>query len=337
MTKAARVFAAIFLTLCAAAPLSAQKSNGWKFNVEPVFGARLGFFKEIVWREKSTGGKYRLSQLDYDLLPAWYAGLNVGAQYKRFELNLLSKFFIPGKSGNLEDSDWQNDALYSDGDTSTKTDFSRHTLFLKSNGGLPGYELELAAAFDFYPTSSITLAPLLSFDAQYMSFKAKDGTGWYGKYNSATKKRAPYSDTSNREVVSFDGRDVLNYEVYNLFAWTGIRADFAPTSCVKLTLASEVALFWAMIDFDHHLTNQKQFIDITYSAFYAFRQTFKAEFKIKDFFSLCQKTSVLFTGESEGETYIRTGDSGDYKKSSNSKSGSQLVCVDLELSVKFYW
>lgn len=335
MKKTAAFFAAILLSLCAAVPSAAkeapQKVDGWQFTAEPLFGARVGQCKEIVWSNKSSGGKYLLSELVYDMLPAWYVGANVGARYKRFELNFLSKFFLPSKTGHLEDSDWQNLS-----DHSMKTDFSRHTLFLKSSGGLPGYEFELASAFNFYPTSFLTLAPTLSFDAQYMSFKAKDGTGWYG-WHMPKPKLYPYDDPDHRDITNYDGENVIDYELYNLFIWTGLRADFAPTSKIKLTLASELALFWAMIDFDRHLTNHKNFIDITYSAFYAFRQTFKAEFKIKKFFSVCQKTSVLFTGKSEGESYIKAGDSGDYKKSSDSKSGAQTICVDLELSAKFTW
>lgn len=339
MKKTAAFVAAIILTLCAAVPTWAQESasndrpqkiDGWKFAVEPLFGTRLGQCKEIVWRNKSSGGKYLLSELVYDMLPAWYVGANVGARYKRFELNFLSKFFLPSKTGHLEDSDWQNLS-----DHSMKTDFSRHSLFIKPEDGLPGFELELGAAFNFYPTSFLTLAPLLSFDAHYISFKAKDGTGWYGWYNNPGPKTYPYDDPDHRDVRNYDGENVIDYELYNLFIWTGLRADFVPCSWVKLSLASEVALFWAMVDFDRHLSNHKNFIDITYSAFYAFRQTIKAEFKIKKFFSICQKTSFLVTGESEGDTYIK--DSDKYKKNTLSKSGAQLICVDLELSAKFTW
>ena len=333
--KARVIFVSVFFLLALTATTFAQESrgqrvDGWVFNIEPVFGARLGQCKEIVWNKKSGGDRYKLSELVYDILPAWYVGANVGMQYKRFELSLLSKFYLSSKSGHMEDSDWQNTS-----DTSMKTDLSRHNLFISSESGLPGYDLELAAAFNFYPTSFLTLAPTLSFDAQYMSFKAKDGTGWYGWHNPSPKLY-PYDDQNHRTVTNFDGKSVMDYEVYNLFVWSGIRADFIPASWAKISLASELALFWAMIDKDHHRTTGRYYVDITYSAFYAFRQSVKAEFKIKKFFSICQKTCFTFTGESKGEMYIKQEGESKYKKAA-SNSGSQLFCVDLELSAKFSW
>ncbi len=334
--KARRFFAAaIFLATLAVVPTFAQNDrgqrvDGWAFSVEPIFGARLGQCKEIVWNKKSGGDRYKLSELVYDILPAWYVGANVGMQYKRFELSFLSKFYLSSKSGHMEDSDWQNTS-----DTSMKTDLSRHNLFISSESGLPGYDLELAAAFNFYPTSFLTLAPTLSFDAQYMSFKAKDGTGWYGWYNDYGPKTYPYDDTSHRDVHSYDGQNVIDYEVYNLFIWTGLRADFLPCSWAKISLASEVAVFYLMMDYDKHLSNHQDFIDIAYSAFFAFRQTLKSEFKIKKFFSICQKTVFLITGESKGTEYSKMKGDSSYKNVG--QAGGQLMYVDLELSLKFSW
>ncbi|MBO4546031.1 MAG: hypothetical protein J5700_00485, partial [Treponema sp.] len=143
-------------------------------------------------------------------------------------------------------------------------------------------------------------------------------------------------DANHRRIVNFANMDVLDYELYNLFIWTGLRADFIPASWAKISLASEVALFWTAIDFDHHITNNRYFIDISYSAFYAFRQTIKAEFKIKEFFSLCPKATFLLTAESAGPPYIKENNSTKYKKQSGG-SGAQIICVDLELSAKFTW
>ena len=338
MKKFAAFFASIILSQCAALALSSPQKSGWSFTAEPLFGVRLGQCKEIVWRENSkTGERYKLSELVYDILPALYVGVNLGAKHKRLEINFSSKFFLPSNCGGLKDSDWRNDAVYSNGDSSTKTDFSKHDLCLKALDNLPGYELELQAACNFQPASFLTLAPCFSANAQYMHFFAKNGIGWYGKEDPFKRKIASYDDENNRLVMDYDGKDVLDYAVYNIHIWAGLRAVFEPCSWARISLCSELALFSAMIDYDKHLSNAKQFVDITRSIFSAFRQTLAVEFKINKSVSICQKNLFLITAESDGKIYVKSSQDEEYSKVPKAKSGGQMTFVDLELSIKFSW
>ncbi|MBR5096775.1 MAG: omptin family outer membrane protease [Treponema sp.] len=351
MKKSAAFFAAIFLSLCAAVPMSAQEvetaetkeepaqKSAWTFTVEPVFGVRLGQSKEIVWRKKSSDDSlYKLSELVYDMLPAWYVGANIGAQSKRFEIKFLSKFFIPARSGNLTDSDWLNDIAYRNGDTTTKTDYSKHSLFLNpTSAGIAGFDLELQAAVKFYPTSFLTLAPLLSFNAQHMNFQGRNGIGYYGNYLPSQRTRASWSDVANRTTLDYDGQTIIDYQAFNLFIWTGIMARFEPTNWLAITATTEVSPIFIFFDYDTHRTNDKFFFDFAVSAFYAFRQSAQVEFKIKKFFSICQTTTFVFTGETHGSMYGKTDSEEKYKKIQNTEAGSQMVYVDLELSAKFTW
>lgn len=336
MKKKLRFFAAFILSLSASLPVFAAK---WTFNAEPTFGVRLGQCKEILWRKKSSSEEYfRLSELNYDILPALYLGANIGAQTKNFEIKFLSKFFLPVRCGNIRDSDWLNDLAYNNGDTLTKTDYSIHSLELKAtNAGLVGYDLELQAAGKFYPTSFLILSPVVSINAQYMSFSAKNGIGYYGNYNSITRTRESWSNIFRRTIVEYEGKEIIDYEIYNFFLWTGIQACFMPADWITLSLTSEVAMLSCFFDFDHHKTNDKHFFDIGFSSFRAFRQSVKAEFKIKKVFSLCQTTTFMFTGESHGTIYAKTIVDDSYKQISNTEAGSQMIYVDLQLSAKFSW
>ncbi|MBO7122648.1 MAG: hypothetical protein J6V90_05140 [Treponema sp.] len=339
MKKSAVFFASIFLSLCAAIPLSAQEKRGWTFSAEPRFGARLGQCKEIVWHNKSSGdGLYKLSELVYDMLPVWYIGANIGARHNRFEINFLSKFFIPARSGRLTDSDWLNDIAYGNGDTTTKTDYSEHSLFLNSTAaGIAGFDLELQTAVNFKPTSFLTLAPVLSFNAQYMNFQGRNGIGYYGNYLPSQRTRASWSDVANRTFIDYNGQTIIDYEAYNLFVWAGIRARFEPTNWLAITATTEVSPLYIFFDYDTHNTNSKYFFDMAITAFYAFRQSAQIEFKIKKFFSLCQTTTFVFTGETHGSMYGKADSGEKYKKISNTEAGDQIVYVDLELSAKFSW
>lgn len=339
MKKFAAFFASIILSQCAALALSAQEKSGWSFTAEPLFGVRFGQCKEIVWRKKSSSDEfYKLSELVYDMLPIWYIGEKFGARRNRLEINFLSKFFIPAKSGSMTDSDWLNDIAYGNGDTTTKTDYSKHSLYLNSTfAGIAGFDLELQAAVNFYPTNFLSLAPLLSFNAQYMKFQGRNGIGYYGNYLPSQRTRTSWSDEANRMVLDYDGQTIIDYEAYSLFVWFGIRARFEPTNWLAITAATEVSPIYVFFDYDSHRTNNKYFFDFAMSSFYAFRQSAQVEFKIKKFFSLCQTTTFLFTGETHGSMYGKTDSEEKYKKIQNTEAGSQMVYVDLGLSAKFSW
>ena len=328
-----------FFFLATAIFLSQAFADDWAFSLEGAFGFRTGVYDEIVWAKKSTdNSRYKESELNYELAPTFYTGINFSARKKRFGLNLLSKFFFPQKTGTLKDSDWRNDSVCKNGDTNTKTDYSEHSLYANNKfGGIAGFDLELQADYEFWPSRFLTLAPLFSFDAQYINFSAKDGKGWYGVYDREKNKIAPYSDESSRIVYDFTGKKVIEYEVYNLFFWTGIRADFTPFSWLKISLSSEISPLSIFLDKDRHLTNNKDFKEEAYSVFFAFRQKIKSEFIIQKNFSICQSMAFVFTGESEGTMHYKNAADDSYKKVNNNSGGGQMIVFDFELGGKISW
>ena len=316
-----------------------EKNFAWTFSLEGKLGTRIGVYDEIVWtKRKFDGERYKRSELNYELTPLVYTGIDFKAAYKRLELKFLSKFFFNQKAGILKDSDWENDDLFSNGDIFTKTSYSEHDLYLNSKyGGFSGFDLELQGAFNFYPTEFLTLSPLVSFNAQCMNFSAQGGTGWYGAYDKNRKRMLPYSDPTTAIVIAFENEKVLEYEVYNMFAWTGIRADFKINSWLNVSLASELSPFSVFYDFDKHLSNKREFKELAFSSFFAFRQTVKSEIKIQNNFSICQTCVFMFTGESEGAMYYKESSEESYRKLANNTGGGQLICLDLELSAKILW
>lgn len=331
--------AAIFFSSLGAFSQSKAALGDWNFFAETKIGARLAAYDEIVWgKRKIDGERYKLSELNYEVTPALYAGVDLTAAFKRLGISFLSKFFFAQKTGTLKDSDWRNDDFCSNGDTWTKTDYSEHTLYLMNGmAGVAGYDLELKADFKFYPASFLTIFPLLSANIQWMNFSARNGMGWYGSYNNARNAILPYDDIATRLTYSFEGKHVLEYEVYNFFAWTGIRADFAVTPRFSVSLSSELSPISLFFDFDNHLTNSRLFKENSISIFYAFRQTVKAEFKVNKNFSFCQTCVFAFTGESEGSMYYKKKEDARYSKLANNNGGGQALFADIEISAKISW
>lgn len=329
----------VFLFLAVPAFSQENAAGKWNFSLEGKFGARLGVYDEIVWADRTSDGlRYKESELNYELAPVFYTGFDFCASTKRIELKFLSKFFVPQRSGALKDSDWQNDAWCSNGDIYTKTDYSEHSLSLNSIfAGIAGYDFEIQGGYKFYPTNFFTLTPLLSFFVQCMNFQAAGGIGWYGNYNSERNRIASYADVTSRTVFEFGSSPVIEYKVYNMFLWTGVRADFNILSNFSLSLASEVSLLSILLDFDRHLTNKRDFKEVAFSGFFAFRQTIRTEIKLQDNLSFCQACSFLITRESDGTMYWKKSEEGDYKKILNAGGGNQIVSLDLELSLKISW
>lgn len=310
----------------------------WSFSFEQNMGARIGVYDEIVWANRSADNeRYKQSELNYILTPAVYFGANFYADYKRLRLSFLSKFFLSQKPGILKDSDWRNDSFCGNGDISTKTDYSEHTLYITNKyAGFGGFDFEIKGDFKFHPTSFLTLAPVVSINTQYMTFSAANGKGQYGNYIRTLNWVTPSSDPLTRMDYSFDGIKVLEYELFNLLLWTGIKADFAPASWIKFELTSEVSPFYFFMDYDHHLTNNKRFKEYIFSAFYAFRQTIKTSITVGKNVCLCQTSSFAFSGETQGAMYLKQSTDSDYSRVAN-RGGSQFLFVDLDLSLKYSW
>lgn len=315
------------------------KVSNWTFSLEGGMGLRIGTYNEIVWAKRSYDNeRYKQSELEYRLRPSFYTALNFSVNYKRLGFKLSNKFFIASKTGTLTDSDWRNDSSCQNGDTTTKTDFSEHTLFLKDKfGGIAGFDLELKGDYKFYPTNWLSLAPLLSFNVQYMSFLAKDGYGYYGVHDYKNNRILPYNDIATRQTYSFEGKNVIEYEAYNFFIWTGIGAKFTPFSWLHFELASEFSPVSLLLDFDKHLTNSKDFKEIVFSTLSAFRQSVKAEFILKKNFSICQTCVFVISKESEGAMYYKKSEDSSYQRISKNSGGGKVTYFDLELSLKFSW
>ncbi|MDE5580617.1 MAG: omptin family outer membrane protease [Treponemataceae bacterium] len=326
----------IFLTgFCAfsAEKENPQKTLGWNFGIEGIFGARFGKEGEIVWAKNSQNGdKYKLSELEWGYTPALYAGAKIGGGYKRFEISFASIFFFPTTFGTMKDSDWNQDNGYKNGNTSIKTNYSESDNKIKN-----GFELELSIAFKFYPTNFLTLRPKISLGYQQMEFNAMGGTLWYGKnkdVDSTNNSYYSYDDAENSISRTLPYKPVIKYNFQNIYFWTGIQADFLPTKKILLSLATEAAPIVYMNSCDQHIEREMVFRNISLSAFFAVRQSARAQFNFNNNFSIALNLCGMLTGQSTGVTYEKGKGENLYKKYDDS-SGAYSLFFDIGISAKF--
>ena len=315
-----------------------QKTQGWNFAIEPIFGMRFGKEGEIVWAKNSRNGKrYKLSELEWEYTPAWYLGGKIFANYKRFEITSTSKFFMPTHCGTIKDSDWLQDAYYGTGNTSVKTNYSESENHISS-----AFDFELSFAFKFYPTHFLTLRPKISASYQRMKFNAVGGTLWYGHdingvaFNDENSyKGAYYSYDSDEASIAKikDGTTAIQYDTRNIYVWTGIQADFIPTKKIVLSLALEAAPFVYMLSYDSHILTKNSYKQRSISAFLAVRQSFNATFNFTDFISVSLNFNGVFTGETEGPNFLKES-TMSYTKIANNAGGYSMY-FDAGISIKF--
>lgn len=332
-----RIGFAIFVFLAALCAYSAgqenpQRTPGWNFGVEGIFGARFGKEGEIVWgRNSKNGEKYKLSELEWGYAPALYAGAKIDSGYKRFELSFSSIFFLPITCGTMKDSDWNQDNGYKTGNTSIKTNYSE-----SDNKISNGFELELSFAFKFYPTNFLTLRPKLSVSYQRMEFDAMGGTLWYGNPKDTNSKGSyyPYNDPAHSYSQKLSYESVITYSLQNVYLWTGIQADFLPARNIVLSLTTEAAPIAYMNSYDHHVVKHMVYKNESLSAFFAVRQSARAQFTINDTVSIALDLRGMLTGETVGVTYEKRQGESTYKKFADS-SGAYSLFFDIGISAKF--
>ncbi len=343
-----------------------QKTQGWNFAIEPIFGMRFGKEGEIVWAKNSRNGKrYKLSELEWEYTPAWYLGGKVFANYKRFEITSTSKFFMPTHCGTIKDSDWLQDYGYAKmiqegfpytADTSVKTNYSE-----SENHITTAIDFELSFSYKFYPTYFLTLRPKISASYQRMKFKAIGGQYWYGKILVSEKFGRPYNDSSyfpyndieNSVSDKLPDETVLKYDTRSIYIWTGIQADFIPTKKIVLSLAIEFAPFVYMLSYDNHVMkgyDYKQYSTSAFfmtgfgkessiSPFFAVRPSFTAIFNFTDFISIALNFNGVFTSATEGPNYGKS-QSTPYQTGCDNfgniiNAGGYSMYFDAGISIKF--
>lgn len=314
-----------------------QKTQGWNFGIEPIFGIRFGKEGEIVWANNSKDGeRYKLSELEWEYTPAWYLGGKIFANYKRFEVSSISKFFMPTHCGTMKDSDWLQDSYYGTGNTSIKTNYSE-----SENHIHEAFDLELSFAFKFYPTYFLTLRPKISASYQRMKFRAIGGTLWYGHdengvaFNQNSYKGSYHSYDSEYATMATieDGTTVIKYDTRNIYLWTGIQADFIPNKKIVLSLALEAAPILYMLSYDSHTLREIDYKQFSISAFFAVRPSFNAIFSFNDFISLALNFCGVFTGMTEGPNFLKEN-AITYTEIYNSAGGYSMY-FDAGISIRF--
>ncbi len=229
------VLAAVILPRAAhALPVSFSTSSG----------VMLGGAKEFVY---DSG--YTVSELDWPLLPAFYAGitLNLG-ETAGFLSSVELQVGIPGMAGTMTDSDFLN----GDG---VKTNYSQ------SDGDMENAILLTAQAgwgfaFDLPRGGVWTLEPFVSFEFMRFEWTAQNG---YLQYPPETSPPfTPWSPSTPQ--VPITGTGIIYTQNYVIPA-VGLKGTFPLSENLAMAVSFTFSPYLWCWDKDSHLLRQLDFYD----------------------------------------------------------------------------
>jgi outer membrane protease len=281
------------------------------------FGVICGQASELVYPVDTKGEL--LSELIWDMKPVVYLGLHADfgladiMSGPGFFTSLSFKAGIPGKTGRMEDRDWNsihNGAL---------TNFSSHT-----NNTHKFFWLDINMGFSF-PIKYFYIKPFLS--GSWMQF-AFTGSGGFYKYAKKISY-GTYAPIENATVEHISGK-VITYRQNWLLAAAGLSIGVNIFYPFLFELSFQISPITYCSAEDNHISRNTIFRDFTYYGLF-FEPGGKVSYDYKNFnFSL--EFFYRFIGSTKGDSFSNVKNSG-YKITQN-KAGAGLSVMDIQFTFK---
>ena len=204
-------------------------------------GVMLGLVKEFVY-----DNGYTVSELDWPVLPAFYAGvtLDLGAK-SGFLASVDLKLGIPTPVGTMTDSDFLN----GDG---VKTNYSQSEADM-GNAVLLSTQAGWGFPFEFFDGPTGTIEPFLAFEYIYLSWSAQNG---YLQYPPETSP--PYTPWSpSTPQVPIYGTGIMYTQNYIIPAF-GVKGSLS-FSAFSVSASLTFSPYLWCFDDDNHYFRQLQF------------------------------------------------------------------------------
>jgi outer membrane protease len=323
------ISAAVFFPAVFAGAETGKDRFPYTVSVSPSAGLLVGQNEEILYYPDEDR---KLSQLLWKSAPMYYSGMTVNFSRKNpmerrgFFSDVSLKFGLPGRTGNMEDRDWQA-ANYSD-----LTNFSTHDNYMKG-----AFFLDISAGLSFPVKSWFVIKPFTNFSLMYFSWTAKDG---YAQY---AREIAPFSNIYEPWTDSLEKRHLngalINYTQIWLLASPGISC-FVP---LNRYFSEEFSFLMSPLifckDLDEHLLRSFETRDSMLGGLY-FEPRFTFTFKPIERLMISLTVSYRDISGTKGNTYYRNttdglGSPGDesYTLHKN-KAGAGLSFLEAGLGLK---
>lgn len=304
-----------------------KKVSDWGFSVSPVSGFKYGTIGEYVFEKNKTGGRYKLSELQWDTKPEFFLGTDWMLRWKFLRLTSNVQFGLPAKSGTMSDSDWRNGA---NGDTDTKTNYSE-----SDNKITTATDFNIKMLTDFPCSNLFTFSPYIGFEIDYTNMLA---TGGWGKYGNENSEKTGYDSWDSGNVTEHywsDDEKVIEYNRMGYYVWTGCGVTFnVPVIPLHFYFCASTAPYVYMFSKDTHFLKNIYFIDITDGWFNLWQFEGRISYTFSKHWSAYIDASYIFSGIYKGADYYSTSSDGEYIPLSD-ESGTDVKNMQFKLGVTF--
>lgn len=295
----------------------------FKFEIAPKYSILNGQMNELVFYQNG----HKMSELNWELKNLNCLGFNASATWEFLTIDSSFTWGIPGKSGEMPDSDWLNSSNYS-----MKTNLSISDNIVDSY-----FDMDLKLLFNIKATSFLTVRPFIGLSYTRASFHSENAYGWYG---NPTNSR-PYWVAYNDPQATFYGVGQLSYIDYKIedsHYNFGVRTTFYFLERCTASLTFGTAFFSQYTDTDiHHAfssANEKFYLDKQNG--YFTRYTLGTDIDVKIWKGLSAGTAFQYTWilETRGLLYMHSGSTSKYEIQKD-KSGFSANYWNLDFFVKY--
>ncbi|MDE5898080.1 MAG: omptin family outer membrane protease [Treponemataceae bacterium] len=311
-----------------AAPSDSPRSSpsGVHFSVGTTAGTRRGTLVELLFRQDRDGIYKKISELDWQLLPAFYLSASAELHYKAFDFSMHAGGFLPGRSGFMEDSDW------------LALDDVKNIYSISENSISRSFFFGTEAAWNAPVARWLRIRPSFGLECIQLSFSAENGYGWYGDADhSATGQNVAW-DSGNAQFFDKGRLYGITYTYGALFTWTGVSAVFLPAPAFNVRLSAEISPFFYAEAVDHHLgrANGTFYMDAVPGFFAAGRAAVSLLFHATERLTLTTAASFTKIRRTFGTSYsTQEGEGGPYYEIGGYQGGTAGRWMDVTLSAAF--
>lgn len=320
------------LILSAAFTFSAASASAgdWHFSAEPLFGVRYGTLGEYVYTPDTSGSYQKLSELDWDMKPVWYYGGKASFGWRGISLSGYAAGSIPGRTGSMYDSDWQNITINGDADTKTNYSISENTL-------TSSYKLGADVSYTFYLDKYVSVQAIAAVDYMYTKMEARNGYGWYADASTLGTSVGYSYDSDNAIYFSSGELRGVDYTREDMLTWIGVTNIITPFRQFTGTLSFFVSPYAYIQSIDCHYGNgsNNYYIDIMSGFCSAYKFETAGAYNFTKNFSLRLTVSWIFSGIIKGEDYYSTSQSGPWTKVSDVRSGADFNYGEASISMRY--
>lgn len=234
-----------------------ESSSDLEFTLSTDGGVLYGTAGEYVY-EQGISKNFVLSELDWDIKPLPYMGLNFNVTRKNgFYAGASLKCGIAGKTGTITDSDWLN-AYYNTDYIDIKTNYSESDAYMEH-----AFLANLSVGYKAAISTQFSIKPFLALDFMNFKWSGRDGYYQYSDYNSTTQAYDSYT-TGTKYPLYGTG---LEYEQTYLCPEIGIAAEYSPSRRLNLGASFVFSPAVSCTASDNHFERFLQFDDVMSGGF----------------------------------------------------------------------